>query len=323
MNVLVTGGAGYIGSHTCQALAEKGITPITVDNLSRGHKKFVQWGPFHQIDIRNTEKISELIKSEKIEDVFHFAAYAYVGESMLDPNIYYENNVLGSLSLLKAMKASEARRIIFSSTCATYGIPNKLPIDEADPQKPINPYGRTKLMVEQILKEFVTAHQFSVASLRYFNAAGADPKGFIGESHNPETHLIPLVLEAAHDSNKSISVFGTDYPTEDGTCIRDYIHVRDLADAHILAMEYLRKNSGFLEVNLGTGSGLSVRQIIDVTEKITRKKINIKLSPRREGDPAALIASGEKARKILGWDPSYSKIETIIETANKWYLIRK
>lgn len=323
MNVLVTGGAGYIGSHVCQTLAQQGYHPITVDNLSRGHKDFVKWGPLHQIDISETAKISEIIKAEKIENVFHLAAYAYVGESVHDPLLYYQNNVLGSLSLLNAMKEAGARQIIFSSTCATYGVPKVIPIDENSPQNPINPYGKSKLMVENILREFVRAHHFSAVSLRYFNAAGADINGKIGESHEPETHLIPLVLAAAHDQNNEISIYGNDYSTKDGTCVRDYIHVHDLAEAHLLSMNYLKTNSGFFEFNLGTGHGLSVKEIIETAEKVANKKVNVKISGRREGDPAELVASGRKAKEVLDWNPRFSKIETIIETANNWHLRRK
>lgn len=319
MRILVTGGAGYIGSHTCQALAARGHVPVTIDNLSRGFKEAVQWGPFYQVDILETEKLTEIIKSERIEAVLHFAAFAYVGESVSDPVKYYQNNVLGSLSLLTAMKKADVKKIIFSSTCATYGIPQNIPIDEDNEQKPINPYGKSKLMVEDILREFVKAHEFSVVSLRYFNASGADTQGLIGERHEPETHLIPLTIRASVDPDFTLHIFGDDYSTVDGTCIRDYIHVMDLADAHILSLQKLSL-PGFHFFNLGTGQGVSVKEIVAGVEKIIGKPVKVKISPRREGDPAVLIANGSKARKSLGWKPRFSDVNTIIKTAHQWYI---
>ncbi len=318
MRVLVTGGAGYIGSHACQALACQGHVPITVDNLSRGFEKAVQWGPFYQADILETERIYEILKRENIEAVFHFAAFAYVGESVSDPVMYYQNNVQGSLSLLNAMKKANVKKIIFSSTCATYGIPHTLPITEESEQRPINPYGQSKLMVEAILQEFSRAHDFSVVSLRYFNACGADPKGLIGENHQPETHLIPLTLKAALDPHFTLSIFGDDYPTKDGTCIRDYIHISDLAEAHVLALKELSQ-PGVKIFNLGTGQGISVKEIVSGVEKITGKKVKVKISARREGDPAILVADGSKAKKQLNWQPRYSDIQSVLETAHQWY----
>ena len=323
MKVLVTGGAGYVGSHTCKVLAEQGYTPVTIDNLVRGYKHAVQWGPLHRVDILDTAKVAEIIKSEKIDTVFHFAAYATVGESSKDPLLYYLNNVQGSLSLLQAMKMAGADKIIFSSTCATYGEPQSIPIDENAEQKPISPYGRTKLMTEFFLNDFVKAHQFSAVALRYFNAAGADLDCRIGEQHIPETHLIPLVLEAAMDSKKSISIFGQDYPTVDGTCVRDYIHVTDLGEAHVQALKYIEKNPGFEHFNLGTGQGNSVQQVIQTVEKITGKKINVKLADRRIGDPPVLISAGKKSQEMLKWLPRYSDLDKIVETAYQWQLKNK
>ncbi len=319
MKILVTGGAGYIGSHTAKALKSEGHTPVVVDNLTYGHKWAVQWGEFYQEDITNTAKLVEILKKEKIEAVLHFAAFAYVGESVKDPLKYYQNNVLGTLSLLEAMRLADVSKIIFSSTCATYGIPDKSPIEENFSQAPINPYGRSKLMSEMILKDYVRAHGFSATSLRYFNASGADRDLQIGEDHNPETHLIPLAIEATHEKDKQLTVFGRDYPTPDGTCIRDYIHVNDLAAAHVLALKYLKEKE-FATYNLGTGQGFSVQQVIEQIQKTTGKKVNFKNGSRREGDPPILVASGSKAKTELNWSPSESSLHNIVETANAWYL---
>lgn len=318
MKILVTGGAGYIGSHTCKALAQKGFTPVTVDNLVYGHEWAVQWGPLYKTDILNTDKVTQILRDEKIEAVIHFAAFAYVGESTREPLKYYHNNVEGSMSLLEAMKRADVHKLVFSSTCATYGIPKVLPIFESAPQEPINPYGRSKLMVEKILQDYTTPHALSSVSLRYFNASGADEDLEIGEDHSPETHLIPLALDAALGIRKDLTVFGNDYETLDGTCIRDYIHVSDLADAHILALGHLSAPS-FKAYNLGTGTGSSVQQVISEVNKVTGKKIEIKMGPRRTGDPAVLVAAGEKAQKELGWQPKRSSLNNIISTACRWH----
>lgn len=322
MRVLVTGGAGYIGSQTAKELHQQGHIPVVVDNLVCGNKSAVKWGPFYQIDILDTEKIIHVIKNEKIETVIHFAAFSVVSESVREPLKYYRNNVLGSLSLLEAMRKTGLQKIIFSSTCATYGAPSSTPITESFVQQPMHPYGRSKLMVETFLKDYVNAHEFSVIVLRYFNAAGADRDLEIGESHDPETRLIPLAIEAAHDPTKALTIYGDDYPTLDGTGIRDYIHVSDLARAHILALESLNPNR-INFYNLGTGQGYSVKEVIDKVSLVTGKKVSFKTGKRRPGDPPILVASGERAHRELKWKPVESELSHIIETANKWYLLQR
>jgi UDP-glucose-4-epimerase GalE len=320
MNVLVTGGAGYVGSHACKSLARTNHKPVVLDSLVYGHEWAVKWGPFYKGDIRDTEFVREIIRKEKIEAVMHFAAFAYVGESMNAPAKYYDNNVGGSLSLLEAMRLENVKRIVFSSTCATYGTPLNVPIIETTPQNPINPYGMTKLMVEKILGDYGRAYGFKSIALRYFNAAGADADGEIGEDHQPETHLIPLAIEAAFNKEKSISVFGDDYETPDGTCVRDYIHVSDLGAAHLRALHLLdAQDSEFEAYNLGTGQGLSVKEIINVVSEVAGKKVKFTTGPRRAGDPPELVASPEKARHQLGWEPQHSSAEEIITTAVNWY----
>jgi UDP-arabinose 4-epimerase len=318
MKVLVTGGAGYIGSHTCKALASQGITPVTIDNMVYGHEWAVKWGPFYKVDIQDTEKVADILRKEKVEAVLHFAAYAYVGESHENPLKYYQNNVVGSMSLFEAMRKADVPKLVFSSTCATYGIPKEVPISESADQNPINPYGSTKLMVERILKDYIKPYRFSAVALRYFNASGADPEMEIGEDHSPETHLIPLTLDAAFGKRESLTVFGTDYPTPDGTCIRDYIHVNDLADAHIRALQRLNEPR-FEAYNLGTGSGSSVKEVISAVEKVTGKKVPVQYGTRRPGDPPALVASGDLARQTLGWNPKSSNLEFIVQTASQWH----
>ena len=273
-NVLVTGGAGYIGSHACKALARSGFTPICYDNLSRGHAWAVQWGPLEQGELLDQARLEDVLHRYKPCAVMHFAALAYVGESVAEPALYYRNNVGGSLALLQSMRAAGVRHFIFSSTCATYGIPRRLPMTEAHPQDPINPYGTSKLMVEKMLMDFSKAYELRSVSLRYFNAAGADPEGEIGEAHDPETHLIPLALKAAAGDLPQLEIYGDDYDTADGTCIRDYIHVTDLADAHVKACQYLLDDGDTTCLNLGNETGFSVREIIDRIENITAKKIN-------------------------------------------------
>ncbi len=319
-DILVVGGAGYIGSHTCLRLAEKGFNPIVVDNLSTGHKQSIQWGPFYQTDIFDAAGLEKVFMAHNIQGIFHFAASAYVGESVENPLKYYHNNVAGTISLLAAVKKFGIQKFVFSSTCATYGVPSSTPIDEGFPQNPVNPYGDSKLMVERILKETTRAYGIQTAALRYFNAAGSDPELRIGESHDPETHLIPLAI-AASDNGKELTLFGQDYPTTDGTCVRDYIHVNDLADAHILAFEKMNteKSNEMRAYNLGTGSGVSNLEIINTTEKVTGRKVRYRLGARRPGDPPALVASGEKARRELGWEPKVSDINTIIANAESWH----
>jgi UDP-arabinose 4-epimerase len=316
--VLVTGGAGYIGSHACKALAQAGHRPITYDNLVYGHHWAVQWGPFEQGDIADRERLDQVMGEYRPDAVMHFAAFAYVGESVGDPGKYYRNNVAGTLTLLEAMRDHGVGKIIFSSTCATYGEPTLVPIRESEPQSPVNPYGWSKLMVERMLQDFGRAHGLRSAALRYFNAAGADPAGEIGEEHHPETHLIPLVLDAALGRRPQITVFGDDYDTPDGTCIRDYIHVTDLAAAHVLALGSLDEQEGFSAYNLGNGAGYSVREVIDTSRRITGREIPLVVGPRRPGDPPVLVGDASRAKQELGWKPRYADLSTIVDTAWRW-----
>jgi UDP-arabinose 4-epimerase len=317
--VLVTGGAGYIGSHAAKALAQSGYEPVVLDNLARGHRKAVQWGPLIEGDLADRALLCDSLRRFDIGAVMHFAAYAYVGESMDKPELYFSNNVVNSLNLLEAMRETGVRRIVFSSTCATYGIPETVPIREEMPQRPINPYGESKLVVERMLHWYGSAHGFGHMALRYFNAAGADAEGEIGEHHEPETHLIPLVLDAALGRRSHIEVFGTDYPTLDGTAIRDYIHVSDLATAHVLALKYLQQGGASGAVNLATGRGHSVREVIAAAERVTKRAIPQRESERRPGDPPALVADAGRARALLGWTPRLSDLETIVATAWRWH----
>ncbi len=321
--ILITGGAGYIGSHTNKILSKKGYKTVVFDNLERGSIKLVKWGNFIKGDLRNIEDIRNTFKKYKFNAVIHFAAYAYVGESVEFPDKYYENNVLGTLNLLKVMKEFGVKNIIFSSSCATYGIPEKVPISENTPQNPINPYGRSKLFSENIIKDFEQSYGIKYIILRYFNAAGADTEGEIGEIHNPETHLIPLTIFAAIGLIEKLNVFGNDYPTKDGTCIRDYIHVSDLAEAHVKALEYLLREKKSDIFNVGIGVGFSILDIIKTVNKISNKKINYIFVERRPGDPSILIASNKKIKKILNWQPKFIKIEDIIKSAYNWHLKNK
>lgn len=317
-NVLVTGGAGYIGSHVCKALQGAGINPISFDNYSRGHREFVQWGPGEEGDIQDTDLVEAILKKHKVNAVIHMAGFAYVGESIKNPLTYFDNNVSGSVSLLKAICRAGIKHMVFSSSCATYGVPDELPIDEDSRQKPINPYGYSKLMVEDILKDLSETGLMSSVSLRYFNAGGADPKLEIGEKHDPETHLVPLVIQATEINGNPIRVFGDDYPTKDGTCIRDFIHVTDLADAHVRALQYIENNKGAHFFNLGTGVGSSVLDVIKTAEKITGKPVRRTIDPRRPGDPPVLVADYVKAKKELGWVLNHSNLYEIVETAYRW-----
>ena len=317
-NILVTGGAGYIGSHACKALAQAGFTPVTYDSLVYGHEWAVKWGPLEKGDILDRARLDEVIATYKPEAAIHFAAFAYVGESVGDPAKYYRNNVVGTLSLLDALRTHGVSRVVFSSTCATYGVPERVPITEDTPQAPINPYGASKLMVERILADYGAAYGLKSVALRYFNAAGADPDREIGEAHDPETHLIPLVLDTALSKLPSITVFGDDYPTEDGTCIRDYIHVSDLADAHVKAMTALASGLPRLAYNLGTGEGHSVAKIIDTACAVTGREIRVEKGPRRQGDPPSLVADSSNAQRDLGWTPQHTDIADVIRTAWRW-----
>jgi UDP-arabinose 4-epimerase len=317
--ILVTGGAGYIGSHTSKSLAASGFEPICYDNLSTGHREFVKWGPLEEGNLHDTTLLIKIMQKYKPAAVIHFAASAYVGESVADPFKYYQNNVGGTLSLLEAMQKTNIRKIVFSSSCATYGIPNpnRDLIDEDCPQFPINPYGQSKLMIEKILNDLAKQNKISQISLRYFNAAGADKDGEIGEKHDPETHLIPLAIESALKGNL-LNIYGTDYPTPDGTAIRDYIHVEDLADAHIKAVEAILLKTKSEFINLGTGKGFSVSEIIRALESLGLH-VHFKNMNRREGDPAYLIANANKAMRLLNWKPKYTQIQDILKTAINWH----
>lgn len=321
-NILIVGGAGYIGSHVNKLLNESGkYNTIVFDNLIYGHKEFVRWGDFILGDLSNVEQIRLCFRRYKIDAVMHFSAYAYVGESVKKPQEYYYNNVVNTLNLLKVMLENGVKFLVFSSSCATYGIPEKIPITEDQNLNPINPYGRTKSMIEHILKDYDRAYGIKFVSLRYFNAAGADPSGLIGEWHDPETHIIPLLLDVAIGRKESFTIYGNDYPTPDGTCIRDFIHVNDLAKAHMLAIDYLL-NGGESEVfNLGTGKGYSVMEIVRIVSKITSRDIKVIIGERRAGDPPILISDFAKIKSKLGWYPEYSDIENIVRTAWDWHQI--
>ncbi len=319
MSILVCGGAGYIGSHINKQLHKEGYETIVFDNLVYGHREAVKWGTFIQGDLKNQEEIDAVFEKYDIDAVFHFAAYAYVGESVTEPEKYYDNNVTCTLNLLRSMRKHGCHKIIFSSTCATYGEPERVPITEDMPQNPINPYGMTKLMVERIFKDYHNAYGLQFVVLRYFNAAGADPEGEIGESHNPETHIIPLVLDAASGRRADIKVFGTDYDTPDGSCVRDYIHVTDLATAHLLALHHLEKGGESDFFNLGNERGTSVFEVISSVKKVTGRDFAITPVERRPGDPAKLVGASEKAQRTLGWKPMYADIDSIVEHAWKWH----
>jgi UDP-glucose 4-epimerase len=316
--VLVVGGAGYIGAHAVAELARAGHETVAVDNLVHGHREAVRTGAFEQGDIGDLPFMRGIFQRYPIDAVMHFGAFTYVGESVMDPAKYYSNNLGATLQLLQAMREASVRRIIFSSTAATYGEPVQVPITEDHPQRPINPYGRGKLMVEQILGDYERAYGFRSVIFRYFNAAGADPSGLIGEDHEPETHLIPLVFRAI-TSGRPLQVFGQDYPTPDGTCVRDYIHVVDLARAHLLGLDRLLSGEPSGVYNLGNGSGYSVRQVIDTAQKVTGRNVPCHMGPRRSGDPAVLVGSAAKATHELGWKPAYADLESIIETAWRWH----
>ena len=318
-NVLVTGGAGYIGSHACKALAEAGYTPVTLDNLVHGHRWAVRWGPFVRGDVADEPLVRGVLREHRIEAVIHFAGYGYVGESMLAPGKYFQNNVSGSIALLNAMRAENANCLVFSSTCATYGVPQNVPIDEDHPQHPVNPYGESKLFVERMLGWFGAAHGLRHAALRYFNAAGADADGDTGEDHDPETHLIPLAIDAALGTRPPVAIFGTDYPTPDGTAVRDYIHVTDLAAAHVEALRRLQAGAANMRLNLGTGRGHSVRDVIRAIEEVGGRPIPVTEASRRPGDPAMLVAASGRAATSLGWTPRHSDLRNIIATAWRWH----
>jgi UDP-glucose 4-epimerase len=320
MNVLVVGGAGYIGSHCVRQLQVAGHHPVVLDNLVFGHRRAVAPDvPFHGVELGDESAVGEILTREKIDVVMHFAAFAYVGESVTDPLKYYFNNSVATLQLLRTMLRHEVKKFVFSSTCATYGVPDKLPMTEDTPQAPINPYGQTKLDVENALKALSHAHGLSFAAFRYFNAAGAAEDGSIGEDHNPETHLIPLVIDAATGKRPNIGIFGTDYPTPDGTCLRDYVHVDDLSRAHIAVFDRLAEPGAALFYNLGTGTPTSVREVIAAVEKVTGKSVPVVESARRAGDPPALYADATKAKTELGWTVQYPTIEPLVASAWEWH----
>ncbi|WP_029098477.1 UDP-glucose 4-epimerase GalE [Brevibacillus thermoruber] len=319
MAILVTGGTGYIGSHTVAELLAHGEEVIVVDNLRTGHERAVLGGTLYRGDIRDRQFLDEVFRAHEIEAVIHFAAKSLVGESVRDPLAYYDNNVIGTHTLVSAMVEHGVRKAVFSSTAAVYGEPERIPIREEDPTVPANPYGETKLAMEKMFRWCDQAYGLKSISLRYFNAAGAHPDAIIGEDHEPESHLIPLVLQVALGQREQIEMFGDDYPTEDGTCIRDYVHVMDLANAHRLALDYLRTYNQSDVFNLGNGTGFSVKQVIDTARKVTGHPIPAKVSPRRAGDPAVLVASADKAKRLLNWHPRCPELETIIESAWNWH----
>nr|WP_319539991.1 UDP-glucose 4-epimerase GalE [uncultured Methanospirillum sp.] len=315
IRICIIGGAGYIGSHVDLFLRDRGYLTVLIDNEDRGHRDAILHDDYIKVDIRDTHTLKTIFEHYKFSIIMHFAAYAYVGESVHEPLKYYNNNLGGIISLLECMQHHNVKKLIFSSTCATYGNPNYLPIDEKHPQKPVNPYGWSKLIAEQIMSDCDAAWGLKTVALRYFNAAGEDPQGRAHERHDPETHLIPLVLHAAADPTKEIQIFGTDYDTPDGTCIRDYIHVTDLAQAHVLALEYLLKGGESQVYNLGNGTGYSVREVIDAAKRVTGKEIVVRECPRRPGDPPALVGSANKIIKELGWKQTIPNLEDIIRTA--------
>lgn len=317
-NVLVTGGAGYVGSHACKALARAGHLPVTLDNLSEGHRGAVKWGPLVQGDVSDVALLRRTLREHGITAVMHFAAHAYVGESMRSPSRYFRNNVVNSLALLDAMVESRVRTLVFSSTCATYGLPQTLPIDETHPQNPVNPYGESKLFVERALHWYEHAYGLRAVALRYFNAAGADPEEDIGEEHEPETHLIPLAIRAALGQSP-MQVYGTGFPTEDGTAVRDYVHVADLATAHVLALDHLLAGRPSTALNLGTGRGHSVREVLRAVAQATGREVPVRDAPPRPGDPPILVADAARARAVLGWVPRYSDLDTIVQSAWRWH----
>ncbi len=317
--ILVTGGAGYVGAHACKALAARGLVPVVYDNLVYGHREAVRWGPLVIGDIADRATLDRAIETHRPVAVMHFAAFTYVGESVADPGKYYRNNVAGTLSLLEAMRDHRIARLVFSSTAAVYGTPKSVPIQEDAAKLPINPYGQSKWTAESIIADFCAAHMMSAVRLRYFNAAGADPDGELGELHDPESHLIPLAMQAVTGHGPPLTLFGDDYPTPDGTCIRDYIHVADLADAHVRALDWLGENPGAHAMNLGTGHGQSVAQVIDAVARVAGKPVPHSIGPRRAGDPAELVSDPSLAMRSLGWQPRSSDLDTIVKTAWAWH----
>lgn len=319
MNVLLCGGAGYIGSHMARHLARQGVQVTVLDNLSTGHREAVQWGELIEADLLDKAALERAFAGRRFDAVMHFCALSVVGESMTAPYAYYQNNVTGTLHLLEAMQRHGVQRLVFSSTAAVYGQPQSALIDEEHPKAPINPYGASKLMVERVLADAATAYGLRSAALRYFNAAGASSDGSLGESHHPETHLIPNMLRAVLGTGPALKVFGDDYPTPDGTCVRDYVHVEDLARAHLLALGYLDQHAGAHAFNLGSGRGYSVREVLAAAERVTGRAVPHAMAPRRAGDPAVLVASSDKARRELGWQPMYGELTEMVASAWRWH----
>lgn len=322
-NILVTGGAGYVGCHICKALSQEGFTPIVFDNLFRGHRAFVKWGSFVEGDVTDQSALEAVLTKYDIQAVVHCAALAYVGESWDMPLEYYRTNVLGAIALFSAMKETRVQRVVLSSSCTVYGEPEVVPITESTPISTISPYGETKALVERMAQDCAGTYGMTCVALRYFNAAGADPEGEIGERHDPETHLIPNALRAAWDDSYTLQLFGTDYPTADGTAIRDYVHVCDLASAHVAALQSGNLDAPFTAINLGTGSGSSVRQVIESTERVTTLKVKVNPQARRAGDPPALVADAALARRVLGWAPKRSNLDTIVADAWRFAQIER
>jgi UDP-glucose-4-epimerase GalE len=320
VSILVTGGAGYIGSQTAKSLSRAGFEPVVYDNLSMGNRWAVQWGPLVEADLCDHRSLRETLKKYNVTAAIHFAAHAYVGESVRDPRRYFENNVINTLHFVHALLDAGVNYVVFSSSCAVYGVPDSFPISESHSKLPVNPYGDSKLFIERVLDWYGHAYGLRWAALRYFNAAGADPSGDLGEVHNPETHLIPRLIEAALGRLKSVEIYGVDYPTEDGTAIRDYVHVIDLAEAHVAALQHLVSGGESFSANLGTGHGVSVREVITAVEHVSRTTINAKTAPRRAGDPPVLIADPTMAQRILGWQPKRSSLDDIVNSAWDWHL---
>jgi UDP-glucose-4-epimerase GalE len=318
MNVLVTGGAGYVGSHTCKALAAEGIVPVTYDDLRTGHRAFVRWGPLVEGDVGDRDALRRVMRTFKIEAILHFGASSIVGESIENPRVYFANNVVGSICLLDVALEEGISNIVFSSTCATYGLPDAVPITEDTPQSPINPYGHSKLFVERAMSFYEKAYGLRWVALRYFNAAGADESGEVGELHHPETHLIPLAIASAVGDRGPLDILGADYPTQDGTAVRDYVHVSDLARAHVSALSYLRDGGASCPLNLGTGRGYSVREVIDCVGVFSKRAVPIRVAPRRTGDAPRLVADASRAARVLGWKP-VEGLESVVRTAHTWY----
>ena len=318
MTVLVTGGAGYIGSHTVKALAAAGMQPVVYDNLCEGHRESVKWGPLIQADLCNRAALERTIHDHRITSAIHFAAHAYVGKSMIEPRKYFQNNTINALTLLDVLLDAGVDHFVFSSTCAVYGVPHSIPISEDHPKVPVNPYGESKLFVERVLEWYRQAYGLKWAALRYFNAAGADPDGELGELHDPETHLVPIAIQAALGIRDKVEIFGTDYPTEDGTAVRDYVHVSDLADAHVLALQHLLLHGESFVANLGAGHGASVREVVAAVERASGRTVKVVSAPRRPGDPPRLIANPAYAHTLLNWYPRFSRLEAIVETALQW-----